>query len=123
MTIDHTNVKMICERIAKLLKNILMNMQMKNLLLVLSCFIGQAFANQVTQVEHSNNVDLNKNLSVVIKFNVDPDSVRCGLNIDWGDGEVNEYRVGKDLELRPPFQVQHIYKTSGGAFKYEAQRA
>jgi hypothetical protein len=93
------------DQIMKILKTITF------LLFVLLSF--SAFANKVESVDYVRTSEVNQIHLLKLKFTNDPNSINCGLSIDWGDGQIQGVRVGKDLDLKPPFHIDHVYKTSG----------
>ena len=56
---------------------------------------------------------IDQEFNMTLKFDVPNESIRCGLKVDWGDGEVSKFKVGIDQDLKPPFQLTHVYKKTG----------
>ena len=81
-------------------------------LITLSTF--SVFANKLNSAEtNPDNPQVNQEYTIAFKFAVPDDAVRCGLQVEWGDGEVSKYRVGQGQDLSPPFKTSHVYKTPG----------
>jgi hypothetical protein len=58
-------------------------------------------------------VEVGKPHEIALPLPGDPNSVSCGVKVDWGDGSSDRYRAGKDLQLKPPFNIQHSYTKPG----------
>jgi hypothetical protein len=56
---------------------------------------------------------LNEATKIQIPFTKKPESIQCGISIDWGDGTSSRLRVGERFELKPPFQLSHQYSREG----------
>ena len=90
---------------------------MKILLNIISAcmlYLGlQAQAAEIEGIAHTGSNEVGKTHSIKLKLKSDSGGIYCGINIDWGDGQNQEYRVGKDFEIPPPYQVEHMYHESG----------
>ena len=64
-------------------------------------------------VDFGTNSQINRPYQISIKFDEAPDKVRCGLNVDWGDGVSQEFRVGSGYDLQHPYRLEHTYTTAG----------
>ena len=88
--------------------------KLKTITILFSVLLSfSSFANKVESVDYVRTSEVNQIHLLKLKFTNDPNSINCGLSIDWGDGQIQRVRVGKDLDLKPPFHIDHVYKTSG----------
>lgn len=72
------------------------------------------FANKVTAVDNKpDSPQVDQEIILTFKFSVPDEAIRCGVQIDWGDGESSKYRVGPDQDIKPPYQVTHTYRSAG----------
>ncbi len=82
--------------------------------LAASAFFAPAQAGKLSSVADSpKTVQINMPYELTFVFEGDPAAVACGLKVDWGDGQVEKFRVGENQQLRPPFKVQHVYTVLG----------
>ena len=82
--------------------------------LAASAFFAPARAGKLSSVADSpKTVEINKPYELTFVFEGDPAAVACGLKVDWGDGQVEKFRVGQNQQLRPPYKVQHVYTVLG----------
>lgn len=100
--------------------------------LLLAALLGSgcAHADQLKNVTYSPGVELNVGAGLQIELAVegkslcttcpgqvialasgDREPVRCGVQVNWGDGEKSELGLGKEME--PPFRFNHSYKSEG----------
>ena len=75
-----------------------------------------AIANKIESVDYVRTNEVDQIHLLKFKFTNDPNSISCGLSIDWGDGQNQRLRAGKDLDLQPPFLLEHIYRTPGSKY-------
>jgi hypothetical protein len=74
------------------------------------------FANKVVSVENKpDSPAINQEMTLAFKFEAPESAIKCGIQIDWGDGENSKLRFGADGNVKPPFEVKHTYKTAGNA--------
>jgi len=73
-----------------------------------------SFANKISSVENKpDNPQIDQEISLTFKFSAPDEAVRCGIQVDWGDGDSSKFRVGPDQDLKPPYQITHTYKSAG----------
>ena len=79
-------------------------------------FASSTFANKVISIESKPSRPLiNQEMILAFKFEGPNDSVKCGIQIDWGDGKNTKLRFGSAGDVKPPFEVKHTYSTAGKA--------
>lgn len=74
---------------------------------------GVAHSNTLKGVLVPDRAVIGTSLEVVVTFNEPDDRIGCGLVVNWGDGEIQKLRVGLEHQLKPPYKIQHTYKTPG----------
>jgi len=73
-----------------------------------------SLANKVIKVDTSpESPDINSEFVIKLNFQGDPGVVACGVNIDWGDGEIQKLRIGNGQQVLPPYGIPHIFKIPG----------
>ena len=81
---------------------------------LLSCWLPlSAFAAFVDAVDFDRQGVIDKAHSLTFVFAEDPNTINCGLSIDWGDGQSQELRLGRGLDVSPPFKIEHVYRDTG----------
>jgi hypothetical protein len=72
--------------------------------------IISAKAGVVSKLEvNENQLEVNKELILTLKFADSPSAIACGLSIDWGDGKIERFRVGEGQQIPPPYKINHLY--------------
>ena len=93
----------------------LRNMKLKTLLLpLLLISAASAFGNTVTRLDSNGEpAEINKPFRLTFTFSGPPNTVSCGMVIDWGNGSIERMRFGEGQQVPLPFVVEHTYQIPG----------
>jgi hypothetical protein len=85
-----------------------------------ACFVGSAPAQTITQVSFSQTrVAQGSQVTLLIEFR-SSQAPWCGLNLNWGNGEEQDLRIGDDDRKNSPVAVTRTFN-SAGTFTVQAR--
>ena len=58
-----------------------------------------------------NKIEIDKEFALTLQFANNSSAIACGLQIDWGDGKVERFRVGEGQQIPPPYKINHTYSS------------
>ena len=69
-------------------------------------------AGVVSKIEISENqIEKDKEIAITLQFANSSSAIACGIQVDWGDGKVERFRVGEGQQVPPPYKLNHAYST------------
>lgn len=81
---------------------------------ILAVIVLPVSAGVVSKIEVSDNkIEKDKEFSIILQFANSSSAIACGLQIDWGDGKVDRFRVGEGQQIPPPYKINYTYSTPG----------
>jgi hypothetical protein len=84
---------------------------------ILTAVIPPVSAGIVSKIDVSENqIEKDKEFSITLQFASNTNAIACGLQIDWGDGSIERFRVGEGQQVQPPYKINHTY-SSANTFK------